>query len=518
MFTEMDDPHQHPTAIVPHPEPSQTEWKYIPFQLGECEDIEDYTPGGFHPVHLGDVYDSRYRVVHKLGFGGFSTVWLARDELANKWVALKIVVASESPTYEARSAIAKHPSVAGSPLFAVAETRFWHDGPNGRHLCLVMPVVGPSLSDLSKLIYSRVNPNIAREVSRQAARALAFLHSHGLCHGGKLEKPAHSGVRERALIKADFTPKNIALRLADNFHSYQERDLLSLYPPAQTDPVRSYSGADDIKPHAPDYIVVTLDFCASPVTLLSSDICVIDFNRSFPAAHPPERIGIPAKYLAPEVAVGLPPSPASDVWALGCAIFRIRSGDDLFFDYDTDRPSDVLRQIVKIMGEEGMPQGWKETKFDGNGFPIPGDASAWGGQEPWQFWDVEDRRSSLRDRVRAIVDEPAGLFINSRGEVVGEPEERPAPPVFGDEAARVPYASHLREVVWKPTAVCVDGEYFWGYEEGRDVLAGFPRIKEAEVSLLMDLLSKIFVYDPAKRPTAEELVGHPWFSFTGGSG
>ena len=34
-----------------------------------------YKPGGYHPVHLGDVYRQRYKVIHKLGFG----TYLARD-------------------------------------------------------------------------------------------------------------------------------------------------------------------------------------------------------------------------------------------------------------------------------------------------------------------------------------------------------------------------------------------------------------------------------------------------------
>ena len=38
-----------------------------------------YKPGEYHPVHLGDIYCQRYKVIHKLGFGGYSTVWLAHD-------------------------------------------------------------------------------------------------------------------------------------------------------------------------------------------------------------------------------------------------------------------------------------------------------------------------------------------------------------------------------------------------------------------------------------------------------
>jgi len=166
------------------PDLESSPWKYLPFELGECEDLENYEPGGFHPVHLGDVYDGRYQVAHKLGFGGFSTVWLARDTLTNRWVALKVIVAKESSTYEARSTIANHPSIVGSRLFAVAARQFWVDGPNGRHLCLVFPVLGPDLARLSKGIYSRIQPRFAKEVSLQAARALAHLHSNGLCHGG----------------------------------------------------------------------------------------------------------------------------------------------------------------------------------------------------------------------------------------------------------------------------------------------------------------------------------------------
>jgi hypothetical protein len=41
--------------------------------------------GGFYPIVLGDLIAyGRYRVVHKLGFGGSSTIWLSRDQQLEK--------------------------------------------------------------------------------------------------------------------------------------------------------------------------------------------------------------------------------------------------------------------------------------------------------------------------------------------------------------------------------------------------------------------------------------------------
>jgi serine/threonine protein kinase len=63
----------------------------------DLEDLEGYTPGGYHPTSIGDSFcDGRYTVVHKLGFGGYSTIWLARDNQTERYVSLKILVASKS--------------------------------------------------------------------------------------------------------------------------------------------------------------------------------------------------------------------------------------------------------------------------------------------------------------------------------------------------------------------------------------------------------------------------------------
>ena len=41
------------------------------------EDFEDFQVDGYHPVHVNEVVDNRYICLKKLGWGHFSTVWLA---------------------------------------------------------------------------------------------------------------------------------------------------------------------------------------------------------------------------------------------------------------------------------------------------------------------------------------------------------------------------------------------------------------------------------------------------------
>ena len=56
-------------------------FEYSQYNIGvPAEALWRYCPGGYHPIHLNDTLkDGQYEILHKLGFGSFATVWLARD-------------------------------------------------------------------------------------------------------------------------------------------------------------------------------------------------------------------------------------------------------------------------------------------------------------------------------------------------------------------------------------------------------------------------------------------------------
>ncbi|TFJ98962.1 macrosialin [Platysternon megacephalum] len=60
------------------------------------EDPAEYCAGGYYPVQKGDTFSGRYQVVHKLGCGYFSTVWLCQDMVEKRRVAVKVAKGEES--------------------------------------------------------------------------------------------------------------------------------------------------------------------------------------------------------------------------------------------------------------------------------------------------------------------------------------------------------------------------------------------------------------------------------------
>jgi serine/threonine protein kinase len=162
--------------------------------IDRVERLELYKPGGYHPVMIDDLLHHRYRILDKLGYGGYSTIWLARDETAKRYVAVKIGISNPSPPRREiqvlralHSAKSDSHAPAGSDVNACTALpsilhAFDIHGPNGTHTCYTL---APAQGSLKEASFSRLFPiQVARALAAKLATAVSFVHSRGFVHGG----------------------------------------------------------------------------------------------------------------------------------------------------------------------------------------------------------------------------------------------------------------------------------------------------------------------------------------------
>ncbi|KAK6910656.1 hypothetical protein I203_104688 [Kwoniella mangroviensis CBS 8507] len=170
------------------------------------EDLEDYRPGGYHPVNIGDEFNNgRYMIVRKLGWGHFSTVWLARDSNTKRHVALKVVKSDGHYTETALDEIQLLQRVVNSSQTHAGRCHvvglvdnFRHTGPNGSHVCMVFEVLGENLLGLIKRYQHRGVPqHIVKQIAKQVLLGLDYLHT------------------ECRIIHTDLKPENVLICIED---------------------------------------------------------------------------------------------------------------------------------------------------------------------------------------------------------------------------------------------------------------------------------------------------------------
>lgn len=161
--------------------------------IEDVESLERYCAGGYHPVRIGDRLHNRYQIIHKLGFGTYSTAWLSLDEMTKTHVALKIGLGNaKSPSeneilhllQDTDASLDPHPGRTAIPSII---DEFGFEGPNGHHRCLVTDLARASIAETREASSKRVfQPAVARAISAQLIQAVAFLHARGVVHSGKI--------------------------------------------------------------------------------------------------------------------------------------------------------------------------------------------------------------------------------------------------------------------------------------------------------------------------------------------
>ena len=159
--------------------------------IDDVEMLAHYQPGGFHPIEIGDHLNERYRVVHKLGYGSFSTTWLARDKMLSKYVAVKVGAAHSSEkevdTLTRVSDSSLEDENPGKNFILPILDRFSIHGSNGTHSCFVTAPARCSVSQAKEASQSWLfQLPVARSLAAQLTMAVTYIHKQGLVHGGEV--------------------------------------------------------------------------------------------------------------------------------------------------------------------------------------------------------------------------------------------------------------------------------------------------------------------------------------------
>ncbi|XP_038707030.1 SRSF protein kinase 3-like isoform X2 [Tripterygium wilfordii] len=166
----------------------------------EDEGTEDYRRGGYHPVRIGETFKHGcYVVQSKLGWGHFSTVWVAWDTQRSLYVALKVQKSASHYTEAAMDEIKILKQIAeGDPdnkkCVVKLLDHFKHSGPNGLHMCMVFEYLGDNLLTLIKYSdYRGVPLHMVKEICFHILVGLDYLHS------------------QLSIIHTDLKPENVLL-------------------------------------------------------------------------------------------------------------------------------------------------------------------------------------------------------------------------------------------------------------------------------------------------------------------
>ncbi|XP_075064874.1 SRSF protein kinase 2 isoform X2 [Mixophyes fleayi] len=196
-----------PPPPLPEPAPPEPEEEILGSDDEEQEDPADYCKGGYHPVKIGDLFNGRYHVIRKLGWGHFSTVWLCWDMQGKRFVAMKVVKSAQHYTETALDEIKllrcvreSDPGDPNKDMVVQLIDDFKISGMNGIHVCMVFEVLGHHLLKwIIKSNYQGLPIHCVKSIICQVLQGLDYLHS------------------KCKIIHTDIKPENILMCVDDAY-------------------------------------------------------------------------------------------------------------------------------------------------------------------------------------------------------------------------------------------------------------------------------------------------------------
>jgi len=343
----------------------------------EDESHTDYRKGGYHPVKIGEIYNGRYIIEKKLGFGYFSTVWLASDNTKtagepHKLVAIKFQKSASHYTEAAEDEIKILSQIhsKSSPLkeFIVQLLdKFAIHGPHGKHVCMVFEVMWKDLLFLVKKFKHRGLPvSLLKIISYQVLCGLELLHDKcQIIHTDlkpenfliTLPKPIDVSliqkdrsqqvkVQDLATMQSD-----IEKMKASKLNKNQKRRLKSKIKRLQQ--ISDLTVKNKVQGVLPPSVNPTLPPPTAPDPNHKFIVKIADLgNGCWVDRHFTDDVAT-RQYRPPEVIVGYPYGTSLDIFSAGTMLYELATGDFLF---NPERESADLRNekhlslMTQVMG------------------------------------------------------------------------------------------------------------------------------------------------------------------------
>ncbi|KAI7345746.1 hypothetical protein KC354_g14585 [Hortaea werneckii] len=149
----------------------------------EEETVPNYDSSRYYPVQIRDIFQDRYEVLGKLGYGTTSTTWFCRDQDAENFKVLKICINEngrplrEQGVYSQFSGL--RTSNVGYFFTRIPKKRFEVQGPSGyQHACFVFTPAACTIWEILQCHGRRsINLGFVKSTLLCALKALDFLHS-----------------------------------------------------------------------------------------------------------------------------------------------------------------------------------------------------------------------------------------------------------------------------------------------------------------------------------------------------
>ncbi|KAM4643741.1 SRSF protein kinase 3-like [Discoglossus pictus] len=295
------------------------------------EDPAEYCPGGYHPTKTGEVLSRRYQVMHKVGWGHFSTVWLCQDTQKKKRVAVKISKSGKKFSEVALDEVALLSCVNGArkkDAHGENVIRFLGDfkliGENVLHMCLVFELLGPSLLHVMRNHGPEGLPlPCVRRILQQVLQGLSFLH------------------KKCRIIHTDIKPENILVCVAsDNL------------PQCRTQAeIWSQNRGNDGSVRGVDVNFLTHLFETGNSNMLG--VKIADLGSACWTYKPFSEEIQTQQYRALEVLLGSGYSTSADIWSTACMAFEMATSVYLFEPHagkTFSRNDDHIACMIELLG------------------------------------------------------------------------------------------------------------------------------------------------------------------------